>query len=528
MGLFGDIRKYYTFCKGLRGFLVEPLSLAKSKQTIIKNAERREELFLNLLEKSVYNNDKSPYRRILNHVGYSFKDIKGLLHRIGLEHTLRRLYEDGIYLTFDEFKGRRTVHRGGKEFHLLESDFDNPLLGSSFDVRSGGTLGPGTRTMIDFDFLSYDAAHRAMALDIYGLMDVPCILWFPVLPGNAGIMNVFRQVKIDRPPMNWFSQVDSKTFKPSIKDRLATRFSLLAGRLFGTSMPSPEYVDLNEAHRIAEFLYQVLQEHPKCAVWTYVSSAIRICMAARHRSLDLGGINFFVSGESVTSTKLEEIRSAGAHAIPYFAFVEGGIAAYGCPHPTCPDDMHVLKDRMALITHERTVQHSQDVLHALLFTSLLPESPKILLNVETGDQGVVSSHRCSCAFENIGFSDHLSSVTSFEKLTSEGMTFMLHDLLHIVEEVLPKKHGGSSADYQLLEKSNDHGVTSIDILASPRIGNLDEGDVINTLLEGLARQADSKRLMTQVWLNADTIHVKRTAPVHTSRGKIFPMRHGEE
>ena len=290
MGLSGDIGKYYAFCKGLRGYLSEVISLEESREIIRTRAERREQLFFNLLQKAVYDNQKSPYLKMLNHVGCALEDIKGLLERIGLEQTLRHLYEDGIYLTFDEFKGRKTIQRGGKSFHVQESDFDNPFLSSSFDVRSGGTKGPGTRTMIDFDFLSHDAAHRAMALDIHGLMDAPCILWFPVLPGNAGIMNVFRQVKIDRPPMKWFSQVDSKTFKPSIKDRLATRFSLSAGRLFGTPMPNPEYVDLNEAHRIAEVLCQVLQQHPKCTVWTYVSSAIRICTAARHRSLDLKGV----------------------------------------------------------------------------------------------------------------------------------------------------------------------------------------------------------------------------------------------
>ena len=181
-----------------------------------------------------------------------------------------------------------------------------------------------------------------------------------------------------------------------------------------------------------------------------------------------------------------------------------------------------------MITHERAVQHSDEVLHALLFSSLLPESPKILLNVETGDHGEIFSRRCSCGFESIGFSDHLSCVTSFEKLTSEGMTFMIQDLLHIVEDVLPAKYGGNSTDYQLLEESNDHGVTSIDILVSPRIGHLDERDLINTLLEGLAKGADSKRLMAQVWFNAGTINVKRTDPVPTKRGKIFPLRHAEK
>jgi hypothetical protein len=521
MSVYKNIKKYYRFSTGLKKFLKETISLRQCEEIIKQRIEKREERFLNIVDKAIYRNAKSPYLKLLNLSGYTFEDIKDLVKRVGIEQTLSRLIKDGVYLTFEEFKGWEKVKRNGKVFDFREKDFDNPFLSSYFSVESGGTSSPGTRTMIDFDFLYQEAVNRAMALDIYGLRHAPCILWFPVLPGNAGVMNIFRQVKIDSPPIKWFSQVDERSIRPSIQDRFGTAFIVYMGRFFGSKMPKPEYIDLKEAHKIAEYLTSVVGNYLKCSVWTYVNSAVRICVAARERNLSLRGVTFFVSGEPVTRTKLNEIKSAGADAIPYYAFVEGGITAYGCANPDSPDDMHVLKDRIAVIVHKMKLKHSNDTIDALLFSSLLPESPKILLNVDTGDHGVMRSRRCGCGFEDIGFSDHISGIKSFEKLTSEGMTFMIDDLIHIAENVLPVKYGGSSTDYQVLEDANGDGMSFINIAVSPRIGPVNESDLIKTVIQELGKGKDSRRLMAEVWSKAGTIRVKRMDPVPTKRGKIF-------
>jgi hypothetical protein len=528
MALLKDIRKYYRFCTGLRSIVTEAISLDESREIIKKRTERRESLFLNVVEKAIYGNVRSPYLKILRLAGCSLADIKELVQRIGIEKTLSKLVSDGVYLTFEEFKGRRKVMRRGETFEFSESDFDNPFLSRYFDVESGGTSGPGTRTMIDFDFIAQEAVHRALVLDVYGLLDAPCILWFPILPGNAGLMNLFRQAKIDRTPIKWFSQVDRRSIRPSLKDRFGTSFSVHVGRLFGSRMPSPEYVDLKEAHKIAQCVCDVIREHSKCSIWTYVNSAIRICTAAKERNLSLEGASFFVSGEPITPTKIDEIKSAGANAIPYYAFVEGGIAAYGCANPDGPDDMHVLTDRIAVISHEKIVEYPENTVDALLFTSLLPESPKILLNVETGDYGLIGKRHCGCRFEDFGFSDHMSNIRSFEKFTGEGMTFMMRDLSRIAEEVLPAKYGGSSSDYQVLKESVADILSHIEIAVSRRVGNIDEDDLVGTIIEELGQGTDSRRLMAEVWDRAGTIRVRRMDPIPTGRGKIFSFHSVEK
>jgi phenylacetate-coenzyme A ligase PaaK-like adenylate-forming protein len=289
-------------------------------------------------------------------------------------------------------------------------------------------------------------------------------------------------------------------------------------------MPSPVYVDLDNAYEIAGYLFGIMKEYSRCSVWTYVSSAIRICIAAGERNLSFEGITFFVSGEPVTRRKLDEIKSTGAEAVPYYAFVEGGIAGYGCANSDDPDDMHLLTDRFAVISHKKSLKDCDDEIDALLFTSLLPESPKILLNVETGDHGSIKSRRCGCKFESQGFLDHLVQVRSFEKFTSEGMTFIIGDLVRIAEEILPEKYGGSSTDYQVLKESDRHGMSSLEIAVNPRVGPVDEGEIVKTIINELGKGAGSRRLMAEVWDRAGTIRVSRKAPIPTERGKLFSFR----
>ncbi len=527
MSVFNNIKKYYRFCKGLRKFLRETISLEESKAFIKEQTEKREKMFLNIVDKAIYKNSKSPYLKMLKLTDYKFEDIKNLVNTIGIELTLSKLALNGIYITFEEFKGRKKVIRNKKIFNFNESNFDNPFLSSYFEVESGGTSGPGTRTMIDFDFLSQEAVLRSVVLDIYGLMDAPCVLWFPILPGNAGIKNIFRQVKIGRPPIKWFSQVDNRNIRPSIKDRFGTSFIVYMGKLLGSRIPKPEYVDLEEAYKIAYYIVDLIKEQSKCSVWTYVNSAVRICSAAKERNLNLAGTSFFITGEPITLTKLNEIKSAEANVIPYYAFVEGGIVAYGCANPDSPDDMHILSNRVAVISHKKKMENSNNNVDALLFTSLLPESPKILFNVEIGDYGLIRSRSCNCKFEDIGFLYHVSNIESFEKCTSEGMTFMVNDLINIAENILPARYGGSSSDYQFSEEFSENGITFINLAVSLRVGPVNESDLAKTIIHELGKGKGSKRLMAEIWSRANTIKIKRMDPVPTKRGKIFSF-HSKE
>ena len=74
--------------------------------------------------------------------------MESCVKKDGVEKTLLRLQESGVYLTYDEFKGRKEVSRGGKTFRFDPNDFNNPLALSHISLRTGGTTGPSVKMAV--------------------------------------------------------------------------------------------------------------------------------------------------------------------------------------------------------------------------------------------------------------------------------------------------------------------------------------------------------------------------------------------
>jgi len=84
------------------------------------------------------------------------------------------------------------------------------------------------------------------------------------------------------------------------------------------------------------------------------------------------------------------------------------------------DHCHLYKDTTAVITHRQVVPNFDLTLDAYLFTSLLYESPKLLLNVGMGDYGNLQTGGCNCGFGELGFDTTLGGISSYEKLTAKA------------------------------------------------------------------------------------------------------------
>jgi hypothetical protein len=195
----------------------------------------------------------------------------------------------------------------------------------------------------------------------------------------------------------------------------------------------------------------------------------------------------------------------------------------GCGDPSVSDDHHLFKDSLAVIQHLREIPHAAASVEAFLFSSLLTSAPKILLNVESGDWGVIESRKCGCRFEKLGLTEHIHHIRGFDKLTGSGMTFIGTDLLRIMEEVLPSRFGGASTDYQMLEEEDERGHTCMSILVSPSLGKIDETALVQCVLLELSRGNDSQRMMANIWSQAQLLLVKRLQPYTTRSGKLLPL-----
>jgi hypothetical protein len=512
--------KYLKMAFDLKDFLETPLSLQESRDTVMRRIEERETNFLNMLAKGVYQNKTSPYLKLLQAAGCELGDIESSVAAKGIEVTLRSLRESGVYLKYEEFKGREEVKRGGISFKVKQSDLNNPNVIRHLRVETGGTTGMGLSIFNGFEFYTQVAVHRAVLFDTHELWDIPFGIWYPILPSSAGIGQLLHATKIGKVPKRWFSQVDREYTRPLFKHKLRTNFLIYAGRFWGTKLPKPEFVDLNNAVRIAEWIAGSINEYSGCCLCTYPSSAVRVCHAAKKHGLDITGTKFFMAGEPLTPAKQREIASAGANAIPQYAFAEGGTVGYGCANPVHPDEVHFQKDSLAFIRYKRPLNNN--VVDSFHYTSLLPSAPKILLNVEIGDYGEVESRNCGCGLEKLGFREHIYSIRSFDKLNSEGMTLNAAKLTRIIEEVLPSRYGGNSTDYQVVEEEASNGITHVKIVVSPDVGEIDEQKLLETV-NGEFRKGMGNTMMSDILLQANTFRVKRAYPESTWMGKILPI-----
>ena len=196
-----------------------------------------------------------------------------------------------------------------------------------------------------------------------------------------------------------------------------------------------------------------------------------------------------------------------------------------------PDDVHVLHDTHALIQPGSGEGAAGLPPLALLLSSLLPTAPFVLLNVSLGDQARVIQRRCGCPLEAHGWTTHLETVRSFEKLTAGGIAFLDADLVRVLEEVLPARFGGGPTDYQLVEEEAESGRPCLRLLIHPAVGPLDLDEVADAFLQAAGSGSGIERLAGLLWQAGHFFQssADRPWPWRRARFSTFtcPRAHGD-
>ncbi len=495
-----------------RAFLGTPMGPEQARTILQQQLRDRAGRFLDVARETIFAYPRSPYRALLHEAGCTFDDLRQLVIREGLEGALSALAAAGVYVTFDEFKGRKPAVRGSRRLHFTDADFDSPRVAPHFEATSGGTRGAPTSVKMSLAFVADQAAATAVALDAHGLGAHAHAIWLV-----AGAVPLFTYAKLGRPPLAWFSTMRHMPFRMTAGARVLAAL----GRAQGCRLPQPVFHDLADPAGLVSWLRHATQDGTPVCVTTYASSAVRVCVAAAEQGVSLDRVGFVTIGEPYTEAKRRLTAAVGARTLVRYAFTEGGVVGYGCADPREADDLHLLANALALVGRSRAVGDSDVRVDAFLVTSLLADAPKVLLNVEPGDYGRVERRPCACPLGAAGLTTHLASVRSFEKLSSEGMTFVRSDLLRVLEEVLPQRFGGTSADYQVVEAENRNGISQVSLIVSPAIGRIDEDAAREALLGELERDGGQERVRT--WRRAGTVRVARQWPIATKAGKILPF-----
>jgi hypothetical protein len=518
-----DLRAFAGYARRLPGFLARGVEFEESRTWLERALGAREANFLQVVERLAAAHEPSPYRMLLEHAGVEFGDVVRLVRDEGLEGALTRLFDAGVHVTQEEFKGRRPLERPGLSAELRAEDFDNPLLGATVSGTTGASRGSGTRVLLDLDLLEYRVAYDWLTAAAHGDVDGrPVAIWRPVPPGLAGLNTALllakRGIRIER----WFAQNGFAPRRGSVRAFSMTGYTILASRVWGTPIPVPEDTPVHEAGKVARWLAEKRAQGTPALLNASASSCVRVCLAASDLGLEIAGTVFRVGGEPFTEGKARVLRESGCCALVHYGMTEIGRIGMPCASPRALDDVHLASDRLAVIQRERILGSGVGSVGAFYLTTLHPRSPKLMINTESGDYGTLEDRECGCAIGKLGLSRHLHSIRSYEKLTSEGMQFLGDELVSVLEVTLPARFGGSASDYQLVEQEVD-GLPRVHLVVSPRVGALDEKQVIACFLRALATGPEYRRMMAGIWRQAKTLQVVRREPYATPSAKILPL-----
>jgi hypothetical protein len=445
-------------------------------------------------------------------------DVAALVRKQGLDAALLTLRRSGVYVSFEEFKGRAPLVRNGREVPSKPSDFANPFLSQRFVGKTSGSTGIAGSAGIALGHLAIQSEHRLLALDAHGLVGAPSALWRPILPAGVGLNNVLRGARMGQPPLKWFVPGGDDSRTGPLKYRLATTAAIAMGRMAGVRLPSPESVRLDDAIRVARWMENERDQAGRVYLNTTVSSAVRVAVAARDHKIDLSGTTFLLGGEPTTSGKISRIRSSGATYFSDYGMVETGRVAIGCARPASDSDLHLLSDIFAIVPYQRSVVGSARPVNSFHVTTFTPESPTLLLNVEFDDEGIVEERSCGCPLEAIGYRTHVREIRSYGRLTGEGVTLVGTEMVRLLEEVLPAQFGGSPLDYQLVEEEDENGFTRLTLAVSPHISGSDEA-LCDAVFSALSREGGAADIARGLWQQAGTLRVRRSQPHVSERGK---------
>ncbi|HSG00435.1 MAG TPA: hypothetical protein VLA20_04855 [Vicinamibacterales bacterium] len=520
MSTLRELRMYGRFMVGLPAFFRRRITVEQAEAAVRLGLAEREANLLRLARRGIYDNPRSPYRKLLEMAGCTYGDLESSVRTKGLEPTLRALRAEGVYVTFEEYKGRQPLVRGGQTFEIDPHDFDNPLATRAYAGTTGGSTGAGTRVETDLDNIYALTQHVMIGRDVHGVLTLPGAVWKGTLPDPIGVQVLLGSVLYQNIPQRWFTPVTRDDYVPPLRFRMATQYILWMSRLCGARFPWPEPLPVDQAIVLARWAADAVKTHGGCQVVSSVSLGMRVCIAAKEAGLDLTGANFFGGGEPITPAKMAAFSAVGARHITIYVSVDAGVLGLPCANPAEDNDQHLLEDNVALIQHPRALLGSDIEVDAFYFTSLCDRSSKILFNMESDDYGVVEERACGCRLETLGYRRHLRQIRSYGKLTGEGVTLVGSEMIRILEHVLPSTYGGTTQDYQLLEEHDEQGFTRLVLLIDPKVPISSEQAVIDTMLDALKAGSEAGGLTQSFWKRAGTFRIRRQPPVWTARGKL--------
>ncbi len=509
---------YSRMSAGLFRYVRAPRT-ADPIQKIRAQAENREARFLDTLGKVVFSNAAHPYYEMFRLAGCTFHDLANSIRRDGLEPALEQLYQSGVWLDHDEFKGVKPIIRSGRHIPSSPHSFRNPLIRGLMEASSGGSRSRCTQTPRGVEDLVMREDQEILRRREFSLAERILVEVRPILPSTTGLNPSVRSARHGQPVERWF--VPGGSWRSSAHYRAATYALVWWAKLWGAAVPLPKQLPWNDFTPVAKWIAQRRKEGRACALGSFASAGVRIARTALDLGLDIRGTLFLMNGETLSEAKAAVIREAGCDASSHYGTSEIGTIGSGCRNMTNRSCTHVFRDAVAVIGVPRLAPLSGVEVNALLFSTLYPGAPHVFINADMQDSGVIEKAACDCTYSRMGFVDQLSDIYSYGKLTGFGITLMGGDMVRLLEDVLPRRWGGGPGDCQLTEREAEAGAR-LSLRISPRLQVESPEQVKECFLNELARIYGGS-LAARTWAHAEAIEVLLEEPYATRGGKVLPL-----
>lgn len=511
---WAEIQGYFRLAKGLKPFLRTTLTVAEAESSIRQWMRDREMRFLRKLERTVFEYPASPYLKLFKAGGIELQDVHRLVGQEGLEGTLSQLRDAGVYVTWEELKGRTELRRGSWSCTVQEASFNNPTDRTHYVIRSGGTSGTPVRVPVALDDHAQSAPNWAYLFHAYGWLDEPLIFW---TPAHTSIANSYlRCAKFGKKYSKWFHLAGMKSFPERFRSTAVHSLIRYVG-----GFPAPEKATMQNLEKVSDYLFEQLSSGFKPVVRCPPSAAAALAIEVCRQGRSLQGVSFLLGAEPVTEARRRTIESAGAKAVPTYGTTEAGWVGAQFPGDLITDEVRIFRDAYAVVRQSRGGSTERQP-GPLLCTSLRPAGPKVLLNAELGDAAVVEPVTATDSAAQIGYDLRMHSIRSFRKVTAWGVTLALNDLYVVLEEDLPRLFKAKVGDFQLLEEQSDNGISGLRLLVNPTV-QASEEQLQRVFLDRLSRVRLYYRAMGEMLAEVGTFKIERRQPVTTVSGKVLPV-----
>ncbi len=239
MSLSSNLLDYWRQSSGIARYARAPVA-PDPIADIRRQVEERDEAWLGFVERAVFAVPGHPYRRMFELAGCEFGDLCREARRDGVEVLLGRLYDQGVYLSVDEFKGRAPIVRAGQEIPSPAGAFQNRLDHGWLKTQTGGSTGRPAPVTHGAGALVLRDQVTALTVREFDLARRARLAVRPILPSSIGLVIGLAFGRFGVPIEHWYAT--GGAVRDSMHYRALTRLLVQVGRANGIPAPAPDYL----------------------------------------------------------------------------------------------------------------------------------------------------------------------------------------------------------------------------------------------------------------------------------------------